>query len=51
MTDHENIINLHNGLYSTVQRMKQFVQIFGDADRRDYVTAENIPLCSKTLSA
>ena len=51
MTDHEIIINLHNNLYFTVQQMKQFVRIFEEADRRDYVTNEDIRFMRQALDS
>ena len=51
MTDHEIIINLHNNLYFTVQQMKQFVRIFEEADRRDYVTDEEIRIMRQSLDS
>lgn len=51
MTDHEIIINLHNNLYFTVQQMKQFVQIFEEADRRDYITDEDIRFMRQALDS
>lgn len=51
MTDHEIIINLHNSLCVTVQQMKQFVRIFEEADRRDYVTDEDIRFMRQALDS
>lgn len=51
MTDYEIIINLHNNLCFTVQQMKQFVQIFEEADRRDYVTEEDIRTMRQALDS
>ena len=51
MTDHKNIINLHNNLYFTIQQMRQFIQTFADADRRDYITEEDIRIMRQALDS
>ena len=51
MTDYEIIINLHNNLCFTIQQMKQFVRIFEEADRRDYVTNEEIRIMRQALDS
>ena len=51
MTDRENIINLHNSLYSTIQQMKQFIHTFAEADRRDYITEEDIRIMQQAIDS
>lgn len=51
MTDHDIIINLHNDLYFTAQQMKHFLRLLEDADRRDYVTAEDIRIMRQALDS
>jgi hypothetical protein len=51
MTEQYTMTNLYNNLYFTVQQMKQFVRIFEEADRRDYVTEEEIRIMRQALDS
>lgn len=51
MTDRNIMINLHDGIYLTVQEMRRFLWILEKADRRDYITEKDIRIMRQALDS